>query len=380
MSHRKRSHPSGDGPRVLISEGGSGESRAAVAAVRALAAAGYRATATVTGDLSLAGASRYCAERIPVPSATTDPQAYADAIRAEFASGSYVALFPASDQALLALDFPVHHLLDKITCARAAESVGLPVPPTQVFTSVTELLDAATQLAYPVVVKPDIKRYMACKVDSATALTTVFATRIAQPGRIIVQPYMRNELNGILGLVWNGRLVQSMHMRYHRIWPFPCGTVAAASTVPPNEELENRLVRLLAGFDGVFHADLAGPYLLDLNPRIHATLPLAVASGINPVAAYCDLVRGRAVTPARATAGVFFRWIEGDVRSVLHGLARGQLGSAAAVHALRPRRGTVHGYESWRDLGPLLARVRYAARRLGGDRREMGVRPPAPAT
>ena len=41
-------------PWVLISEGGSGESRAAVAAVRALATEGYKPAVTVSGGLSLA--------------------------------------------------------------------------------------------------------------------------------------------------------------------------------------------------------------------------------------------------------------------------------------------------------------------------------------
>jgi len=380
MSYFTRPGHFGGNPRVLITEGGSGESRAAVAAVRALAAAGYSPTVTVSGDLSLAGASRYCAVRVPVPSAVTDPQGYADAVRAEAVCGSYVTIFPASDQALLALDFPVRHLLDKVACARAAERVGLPVPPTRIFTSAAELLDAASQLPYPIVVKPDIKRYMASRVDTAAALTDMLAERSAQPGRIMVQPYVRSGLHGVIGLIWGGRLVQSMHMRYHRIWPLPCGTVAAASTVAPNEELEERLVQILSGYDGVFHADLAGDYLLDLNPRIHATLPLAVASGINPVASYCELLRGRAVTPARAQADIFFRWIEGDVRSVLHGLAEGRLGTLAAARALLPRRGVVHSYESWRDPGPLWTRARYAARRLRRGRRGIGAPQPLRAT
>jgi hypothetical protein len=380
MSQLRRSRLADGERRVLISEGGNGESRAAVAAVRALAAEGYRPFVTVCGDLSLAGASRYCMGRVPVPSASTDPQAYAAAVRAELDSGSYVALFPASDQALLALDFPVRHLMDKVACARAAQSVGLAVPPSQIFPSVAELLDAASELPYPVVVKPDIKRYMAARVDSAAALTTVMGARLDQPGSIIVQPYLHGGLHGVIGLVWGGRLVQSMHMHYHRIWPLPCGTVAAASTVGPSEELEDRLVALLDGFDGVFHADLAGPYLLDLNPRIHATLPLALASGINPLAAYCDLLRGCPVTPARSRAGVFFRWMEGDVRSVLHALSDGETGILAALRALAPHRGTVHSYESWRDPGPLWARVRFAARRLRRGRREIGAQQPLRAT
>jgi hypothetical protein len=63
MAHR----PDESGPWVLVSEGGYGASRAAVAAVRALAGAGYRAAVTETNGRSLAGASRACARRVTVP-------------------------------------------------------------------------------------------------------------------------------------------------------------------------------------------------------------------------------------------------------------------------------------------------------------------------
>jgi hypothetical protein len=348
----------------LITEGGTGESRAAVAAVRALAAAGYRAAVTISDTLSLAGASRSCAARVPVPPVVTDPHGYAAAVRAELASGPYLAVLPASDPALLALDFPVRHLLDKIACAEAARRVGLKVPPTHIFASIAELLDAASQLEYPVVVKPAIKKYLAVRVESPEKLIATFAPRIDQEGRMIVQPYLGAALRGVVGLAWKGHLLQTMHMRYHRLWPVPCGTVASASTIAPDPELEERLARLLEGYDGVFHADLAGHYLLDVNPRIHATLPLALASGTNPVARYGDLLRGQRVNPAHSRAGIFFRWLEGDVRSVLRGVRDGQLGAWSAVRALMPRRGTVHSYESWRDPGPLWTRARYIARRL----------------
>ena len=48
------------GEWVLVTEGGDGQSRAAVAAVRALAADGYRPAVTEYDGLSLAGASRHC--------------------------------------------------------------------------------------------------------------------------------------------------------------------------------------------------------------------------------------------------------------------------------------------------------------------------------
>ncbi|HET7457977.1 MAG TPA: hypothetical protein VFJ74_09995 [Gemmatimonadaceae bacterium] len=349
---------------VLISEGGSGESRAAVAAVRALAAEGWRPAVTVSGDLSLAGASRHCARRVAVPPVEEQPEEYAAAVRAELASGDYLTLFPASDFAIVALGLPVERFLDKVACAEIARTVGLEVPPSRVFESAEALRAAAGALEYPVVVKPDVKRCAAARLESEAALLAAI-DRGALDGRVVVQPYLRDALRGVVGVAWRGRVVEAMHMRYERIWPLPCGTVACAVTVAPDVELEERLGALLAGYDGVFHADLAGPYLLDVNPRIHATLPLALAAGINPVVRYCELLSGASDTGVRrARQGVFFRWIEGDVRSVARSVREGRLGVGGAVRALAPRRGAVHSYESLRDIGPLWTRVRYLSRRL----------------
>jgi hypothetical protein len=358
-------------PWVLISEGGSGESRAAVAAVRALATEGYKPAVTVSGDLSLAGSSRYCARRVPVPPASSAPQAYAEAIRRELEAGEYLTVLPASDPAILALGLPVRHLLDKVACAAAAECVGLRVPPNRVFDSAQELLDAARKLTYPLVVKPDVKRHTAIRARSAQELADRLAPWARGPGRLVVQPYISDDLRGLVGLIWHGELMSAMHMGYRRIWPLPCGTVAAAETIAPDLELEERLTRLLSGYDGLFHADIAGEYLLDVNPRVHATLPLALAAGINPVARYCDLLRGRTVARARSRPGVFFRWVEGDVRSIWRSLRERRLTWRVALRALAPRRGTVYSYESWRDPGPLLTRTRYLARRVASRKSQV---------
>jgi hypothetical protein len=329
-----------------------------VAAVRALAAAGYRPAVTVSGGLSMAAASRYCQRRVAVPFAAGDPRGYAAAVHAELATLEYLAVLAASDAALLALQLPVGQLLDKVACGEAARVAGIPVPPSRIFSSNSALRAAADELEYPAVVKPDIKRFMARRVDSPADVQRV----PEHAGSLIVQPYLADRLRGVLGLVWHGRLLAAVHMTYLRIWPLPCGTIAAAVTVAPDAELETRLERLLSGFDGIFHADFAGPRLLDVNPRIHASLPLATKAGVDLVRLYCALLRGHEPSPVRGRPGVFFRWIEGDVRSVLYGLRRRQLDPASALRALRPRAGTVHGYESLTDPGPMLARLRYVPR------------------
>jgi predicted ATP-grasp superfamily ATP-dependent carboligase len=345
---------------VLISEGAAGESRAALAAVRALSVGGYRSAVTVSGALSLAAASRHCKRRIRVPVAALEPEAYARAIARELAERPYVTVLPASDAALLALNAPVERFLDKVMCADLARAAGLEVPPTQVFANRADLVASGATLPYPVVVKPAIKHFAARRIDRPEDLQSLPAVEVA----LMVQPFLGNRLRGLLALVWEGELVSAVHLRYERIWPFPCGTVAAAETVAPDRALEERIEHMVAGYSGLIHADFAGPYLLDLNPRVHATLPVAVAAGVNLVALYCDMLRGAPITHTRGRPGVFFRHVEGDVRSVAHQVRRGVMSLSDGAAALRPRRGTVHSTESIHDPMPMVAQYGFLLRRV----------------
>jgi predicted ATP-grasp superfamily ATP-dependent carboligase len=305
----------------------------------------------------MAAASRFCAARIKVPFA--GEEGYAEAVQEEFDSGSYAAIIPTSDVALVALKFPVRHLMDKVSCARAAVAAGMSVPPSRTFASRGELVGAAGELDYPVVVKPALKRYAATRVDSPSELSGA----LKEEGPIIVQPYLSDRLRAVVGLMWNGELLSAVHLDYLRVWPIPCGTTASAVTVPADEQTEAGLNRLLWDYNGIFHAEFAGDYLLDLNPRVHGTLPLALAAGVNLPGSYCRLLTGGKVDRSRGQAGKFFRWIEGDYRSIVRSARQGRLDTASAARALRPRRGAVHSYESLADPGPTLARLAFAARR-----------------
>jgi predicted ATP-grasp superfamily ATP-dependent carboligase len=310
---------------------------------------------TESGGRSLAGASHDCTRRVTVPRVDDDA-----ARRVELATRPYVTTFFTTDRALLAVDAPVQHLLDKEKCAELARAAGLEAPPTQVFASAAALLGAASSLRYPVIVKPALKFSAARLVDGPAALE-----RVAEEvdGRVLVQPVIKEGLHGLSGVAYQGRLVATMHMRYLRVWPQPCGTVAAAETVEPDEELEARVAQLLRNYDGPFHLDFAGRYLLDVNPRIHATLPFALRNGVNLVGIYCDLLQGRSVPSVRVAAGSRFRWLEGDLRSLLWNARRGTP-VRSTLGGLVPKRGTVHSFATIRDPGPALVRARYLMRRI----------------
>jgi predicted ATP-grasp superfamily ATP-dependent carboligase len=235
-----------------------------------------------------------------------------------------------------------------------------------VFRSSSELLDASGDLPYPVVVKPATKEpgslAAAFRADSPAAVEAGPRSKAV----VVVQPFVPEPLWAVAGVVHEGRLVAAVHQRYLRTWPSACGTASAAVTAPPNREVEERLPALLAPYEGVFQVQFAGRFLLDVNPRIYGSLPLAVAAGTNLPAIWCDLVGGTGggdAATVRARPGVFYRWLEGDVRNLVEAARRGDVTPAAALARLRPRRGTAHSTEAIADPGPMLARLGYAVRR-----------------
>jgi hypothetical protein len=350
---------------VLVSDGGTGGSRDCLVAARGLAAGGYRVAVTVSHPTRLHPPSRFCTRRIEVPAAW-EP-GYAEAVREAMAAGGYVALIPASEEAMVALGMGLARVADKATLEGAAEAAGIPVPPSRRFASAAEAVAAAPELSYPCVVKPAERRYHAFRADSPEGLVA----RLADEGAVVVQPYLAQGLRAVAGVMWKGEMVAAEHERWLRIWPRDCGLASAAVTTAPDRDLERRLTTLMDGYDGLFCAQLAGDQLFDLNLRIHSSHSLAVAAGVNLVAILCDLTTGRSVPEVRARPGYFYRWLEADIRSVVGGLRSRDLSPGAALRALAPHPGAAHSTESLRDPGPLAARLVYALgrARMSPDRR-----------
>lgn len=350
--------------RVLVADGVNGRSRSAVAAVRALAAAGYSPWVAVTGRPAAAARSRAAAGTFEVP-APESPE-LGTVLRALVTDGRFACILPSSDGVLCSVDPSSAALVDKSALAQRVTAAGLPVPETVVCANAEELMDAGARLGCPVVVKPAVKQSArsVARVAHDEAALAVLAQDMSGP--CVVQPFHTDGLRAVAGVVHGGRLLAVVHQRYLRTWPADCGVASAAVSTEPDVDLEERLVQLLDGHDGVFQVQLIGERVIDVNPRVYGSLPLAVAAGTNLPAIACDARRG--VVPPRllrGRAGIRYRWAEGDLRSLLHGLRGGSYTLAAATRALAPRRGTAHSIESLWDPGPVLSRLVHAA---GGAR------------
>jgi hypothetical protein len=329
------------------------QGRIALTTVRALAAGGYGPVLTVGHGRSIAAASRHCVRVVRVPQVSAP--GYAEAVRAELSRHPYLTCLPVNDEALLKLGQPVGHLLDKQELALRSEAAGFPALSTRTFDSPSQLVAGADELDYPIVIKPVIRDRRAFRVESAGQ---VKQTALAE-APLLVQPFIDESIRTVGGVMWKGGLVAAVHQRWLRIWPPECGQASAVVTTSPDTKLEDRIVALLEGYEGVFHVQLLGPYLMDVHPRPYGLQTLALAAGVNLAGIWCDLLSGKRVTPVRAPAGVFYRWLAGDLRHMRWALRERRLGLPAVARALRPRRKTAHGTESLRDPGPTLARIRF---------------------
>lgn len=346
---------------ALVTDDVNGQSRAALAAVRALTTEGLAVAVLVSERSgSIAAASRGCHRVIRGPGPAD--ASYCRVLHE--VAGEFDVVFPSSDLAVGVLGGPGADLLDKSSLAHHAAAAGLTSPPSRTFSDGSAVLDHIDELTFPLVAKVSVKvagvgasTFVASFPHELTSLRS-----IAVP--LVIQPRLPGRLQAVSGVVKDGRLIAACHQRYQRIWPREGGVATSAVTVEPDLDLEERLTALVGRHDGVFQVQLLAGHVIDVNPRIYGSLPLAVAAGANlPVLAARGGTPGGGTT--RARAGVRYRWTEGDVRHLAAGLRSGDLTVREVATALRPRRGTVHSVGSLRDPLPTWQRLRYvgAARR-----------------
>lgn len=356
-SARVQRRPPTDAARILVTDGRqTGQARSTLATVRALHAGGYRPITTVSGPVSVAGASRACAGRLPVPP-LPDP-GFRRGIDDELARRPYLMTMATSDDAVRALGQSSVALLDKRVLAARASAAGLEPAPGTVLADVGQLRRSVHDLDLPLVVKPVLGGWPAVLLSTPSDA----ATLPPDTRPILVQPFLGGGIRSVAGVMWRGQMVAAVHQRYVRTWPRLCGVSSYAETVGPDRSLEAALARLLGTHDGIFQAQFAGTHLLDLNPRPYGSLPLAVAAGVNLPSILADLVSGREPLVGRPRVGVRYRWIEGDARHLAEAARAGDMTPRAVLSALTPVRGTCHSVVALRDPGPTIARAVYVQR------------------
>jgi predicted ATP-grasp superfamily ATP-dependent carboligase len=359
------------------------EERAALGACRGLTAAGYRVCAVSRLRPAATHWSRACAERIRLPDPREDVHAFVDELGALLRAGRYDALIPGSDASLIAISEhrdtlehspqlgrpsreAVRRSVDKLVLLEAAAAVGLASPTSRACIDLGEAEGAVAALGFPVVLKP-VQSFVPLNgglrqrsVAIARGPEELAATVPEFPSPFIVQRFEDARFVSCTGVVADGRLLALTTSRVLRLWPPSAGMHAYSETVAPPAGLPERVRELLIslGWQGIFQLQLLELpdrlAVIDLNPRVFASILLDADAGANPAAVWCDWLLGRDPAPVTARPARRFRWEEGELCHFAWQLRHRRLRAAARV--LRPHRRVTHSWFRASDPGPLFAR------------------------
>jgi D-aspartate ligase len=367
--------------RVVVTDA---EGRAALGACRGLTSAGYCVCAVAGHRAAATHWSRACAERMRLPDPRESVRAFVDRLEELLRGGRYAVLLPGSDASLLAvsehrdrlerstlLGLPsreaVRQSVDKLLLLEAAAEAGLSPPQSRTCTDLGAAEAAADQLGYPVVLKPaqsfipvngGLRQEGVVVAADAPGLARA-VPRFTPP--FIVQRFERARFLSSTGVVAEGRLLALTTSRVLRLWPPVAGMHSFSETVPAPRGLTERVRALLSavGWQGIFQLqmlELADGRLsvIDLNPRVFASIALDTDAGANPAAVWCDWLLGRDPCPVIAQPARRYRWEEGELCHFAWQLRHRRLRAAATV--LLPHRRVTHSWFRVTDPGPLLAR------------------------
>ena len=360
------------------------DERAALGAARGLRRAGYRVCAVARGRPAATHWSRSCSERVRLPDPRKSVQGFVDGLDELLKDGRYDALIPGSDASLLAvsehrerlerstrLGLPsreaVRRSVDKRLLLEVADLAGLAGPHSKACTGLEEAEVAASELGYPVVLKPaqsfrpvngGLKQQGVVVIADAETLESSVST-LTPP--FIVQRFERAGFLSCTGVFAEGQLLAATTSRVLRLWPPTAGMHTFSETISPPRGLTDRVRALLTaiGWQGIFQLQMlelpdGRLSVIDLNPRVFGSIALDDYAGANLAAVWCDWLLGRNPLPVVAEPKRRYRWEEGELCHFAWQLRHRRL--RAAVTAILPHRRVTHSWFRVTDPGPVVAR------------------------
>lgn len=342
--------------------------------------------------------SRFVEKTIEVPGPTRTPQAF---VKALLSLGRDLAplrpvLFYDGDADLLCIsrnrdelgryfrfNLPpaslVETLLDKSAFARFALERALPVPRTYAVIRHGEANEIATDIRYPVLIKPlsrvgwfgtDLSKFLAkggkaFHAMGAGEMEQILAVCKARKADMLVQQLVRGTETSIesyhsYGGV-GGEIIGEFTGKKHRTYPEQYGLSVNIEVcdLPNVKELGRRIVKAI-GLTGVSKIDFKRDsdsgelYLLEINPRFSIwNYPGAVA-GVNlPLLALCDLTGTK--PPATVSRVNPVRWVDGALNRRAIAVVSSSVKEYWGLcwkEMLGYR--VVYNIWSWKDPGPFL--------------------------
>ena len=265
--------------------------------------------------------------------------------------------------------------VDKRLTLEVARSLGIGVPRGVDVRDEDDVRTAVTEIGLPLVAKPArswvTSAAGARRLAGGLAGTFDEAMRLVAGMReagaaVLLQELVPGSRESVITCYADGRFAASVALCVRRTYPPLGGSSVIRESLPPSPELvepSHRLVRAV-GLEGVseveFRRDARGRLvLMEINPRLPATVELAVRAGVDVPQLLYRWALGQplpAADPYRN--GLRLRWLGGDLRWLVDTLrAQGQPGIAPALSATAAflgdfARPSAYDYLRWDDLRP----------------------------
>jgi thioredoxin reductase/predicted ATP-grasp superfamily ATP-dependent carboligase len=258
-----------------------------------------------------------------------------------------------------------------------AQNLGLAVPRGVVVKAVDEVKEALREIGLPAVVKPveswlwgkghgtRVASYLVTTPDEARCAVEALT---AHGGTTLFQQYLTGRREAISLLYAGGEVYARFAQWAKRTEPLLGGLSVVRQSMPvpvDSGEQAERLIRAidLEGYSEVeFRRDASGvPYLMEINPRLSASVEIAVRAGVDFPYLLYQWASGAPIDKiTHYRTGIWQRYLTGDIMSTIGALQqRGRPGVTPPDQAIldfwRSFLIPMHyDYLDWQDLTPAI--------------------------
>jgi predicted ATP-grasp superfamily ATP-dependent carboligase len=392
VSDRPRGQRSRSGRQSLDALVLDARLRQGLVALRALGRAGLHVGVVDAADEIPAFRSRWCGMSATLPDVTDDADAWVRAVLDLLARHPTRVLIPAHDGSIealrvhrsaveraaaiaLASEPALEIAVDKARTLAMASELGLAIPRGVLVADVGEVHAAVREVSFPAVVKPlqswverdGIATRLACEavVNEDEAKQAVDAMARAG-GKAVLQQWLPGSREAVSLFYARGRIWGRFAQVAHRMYPPLGGSSVLRESIPlPADASKDaeRLVRAigLEGYSEIeFRRDRDGrPVLMEINPRLSASVEIAVRAGVNfPLLLYMWAAGEPLRESTGYRTGYRMRWLGGDIyylRDTFRHQGRPDIpprGRAVGMFLADFLRPTGYDYLDLRDAGP----------------------------
>jgi predicted ATP-grasp superfamily ATP-dependent carboligase len=392
--------------------------RQSLVTVRSLGYRGLRVAALESADNVKASgsvptfSSHWCRQKFIAPSYEQNTEPYLGYLQQLLASTGASVLITSSDGTVALIRQHREQLERRVRIALAKEPalgiatnkdqtlaiasrLGIGVPRGVNVESVNEVSAALREIGLPAVVKPveswlwgeQRGERLICKLVTTPDEARRAVEELTRTGgSTLFQQFLPGKREAISFLYANGEVYARFAQWAKRTQPPLGGTSVLRQSVAVPEDIGDQAERLireieLEGYSEVeFRRDSAGnPYLMEINPRLSASVEVAVRAGVDFPHLLYQWANGDPIDHVKGYhVGNWMRYLEGDILTTVQALTqRGRPGVTPPMRAIidfwasffKPMG---YDYVDWRDPLPAYTAtinfIHYLSKRLGEGR------------